>query len=150
MKGIGIRLAIIAAIALGAFLLRDRLSSNAGDLQAGDCFDVPTSPSETVDDVQHQPCSDPHTGEVVLVVDHTAPDDAPYPGDSEWDTFIGSNCVPAFNSYTGLDFDTEPTMGMGFFTPTDEGWEGGDRKVICYATRVDKAPMNQSIKAGGG
>jgi hypothetical protein len=35
---------------------------------------------------------------------------------------------------------------MAAFTPTDEGWRGGDRKVICYAVRLDAGTMTQSIK----
>ena len=34
LAGWGVRIAIIAVIAAGAFLLRDRLSGNAGDLEA--------------------------------------------------------------------------------------------------------------------
>jgi hypothetical protein len=58
-----IRIAIIAVIAGGAYILRDRLTANAGDLKVGDCFDDPTG--EQVKDVQHHPCTESHTAEVV-------------------------------------------------------------------------------------
>ena len=45
-------------VAIGGFVLRDRLSSNAGDLAVGDCFDEPTASAETIEDVQHQPCTE--------------------------------------------------------------------------------------------
>ena len=34
---------IIAVIAIGAFVLRDRLSSSPNELKVGDCFDSPTT-----------------------------------------------------------------------------------------------------------
>jgi hypothetical protein len=54
--------------------------------------------------------------------------------------------VPAFDAYTGLDFETDPVMNMGYFTPTREGWNAGDHEVICYAARIDEATMSQSIR----
>ena len=35
---------------------------------------------------------------------------------------------------------------MAAFKPTSESWGTGDRKVICYAIRIDGATMNASIK----
>ncbi len=145
MRGIGIRLAIIAVIAVGGFLLRDRLSGNAGDLQVGDCFDAPTTQGVEVDDVAHHPCTEPHTAEVVLVADYQG--GSAYPTDPEWFQFIDTNCVPAFNAYTGLDYMSDVVFEMGFFTPTAEGWDSGDKEVSCYAIRIDRAPMSASIKA---
>lgn len=142
MRGWIVRIAIIAAIAIGAFVLRDRLSSNAGDLAVGDCFDEPAGATE-VEDVQHHPCTEPHTSEVVFVGDIAA--DA-YPSETEVADFVRDQCVPAFNSYTGLDFETDTTLDMGYFFPLEEGWRTGDHEVICYVIRLDKAPMSQSLK----
>jgi hypothetical protein len=145
VKGIGIRLAIIAVIALGGFLLRDRLSGNAGDLQVGDCFDAPTTEGIDVGDVPHHPCTEGHTAEVILVKDYDGADTT-YPTDDAWLGFVSGNCVPAFNAYTGIDYETDVVFEMGYFTPNLEGWDGGDREVSCYAIRIDRAPMNASIK----
>lgn len=144
MKGIAVRLLIIGAIGLGAFIFRDRLSGNAGDLAVGDCFDVPTTVGETIDDVQHRPCDENHTGEVMFVGDHDA---AAYPGDDGFDPFVQDRCIPAFNAYTGLVFENEPALGIGYFTPTAEGWDDGDKKIICYISRMDGAVMTESVKA---
>jgi hypothetical protein len=144
VKGLGIRLLIIAVIAGGAFVLRDRLSGSAGDLQVGDCFDVPTTAAQEVDDVQHHPCTEAHTGEVVFVADYAG--GSTYPTDAEWESYVGAQCVAAFNAYTGLDFNTDVVFTMGYFTPTAEGWNSGDREVSCYATRIDGSPLSASIK----
>ena len=145
MRGIGIRLAIIAIIAVGGFLLRDRLPGGAGDLQVGDCFDAPTSEGVEIDDVAHHPCNEAHTAEVVLVMDYE-PGTGGYPTDPDWFRFIEANCVPAFNAYTGLDYMSDVVFEMGYFTPTSDGWRAGDREVSCYATRIDGTPMSASLR----
>jgi hypothetical protein len=143
-SNIGIRLAIVALVAGGAFVFRDRLSGHAGDLQVGDCFDVPSSAVQEVGDVQHHPCNEAHTGEVVYVGDY--PDATAYPSDDQWRAHVTTHCVPAFNTYTGLDFANDVVFDMGFFTPTAEGWGDGDREVTCYAARIDGASLASSIK----
>jgi hypothetical protein len=144
VRGWIVRIAIVAAIAIGAFIFRDRISSNAGDLAVGDCFDEPAGLTE-IKDVQHHPCTESHTSEVLFVGDHPGGNDA-YPSETQFLEFVQTQCVPAFNTYTGLDFDTDTTLDMGYFFPTGDGWKGGDHEMICYGIRLDKAPSTQSIK----
>lgn len=146
MQSILLRVGIIAAIVIGAIILRPFLSGNAGNLQVGDCFDEPAGVEDTVDDVQHRPCTDPHGAEVVFVGDYT-PDSATYPTDEQFLAFFQTTCTAAFNTYTGLDFATDPTYDMSAYTPTTAGWsDDNDRKVICFAIRLDGAQMTSSIK----
>jgi hypothetical protein len=84
---------------------------------------------------------------VILARDHEAGDDAAYPSDAEWEAWWESQCVPTFESYSGLDYATDPNLDVGMFTPTQEGWNDADRKVICYAARMDQAPMTRSIRS---
>jgi Septum formation len=144
LRGWGIRILIILAIGAGAFVLRDRLSSSAGDLAVGDCFAVPTTAVE-VSEVQHSPCNESHTGEVVFVGD--MPDGETFPTDAAFDDFLRTQCVPAFNTYTGLNFETDQTFDFSSFTPTTEGWSSGDREVTCFLVRVDGGAMTSSMKA---
>lgn len=139
-----IRIASIGLIALGALVFRDRISGGAADLAVGDCFDEPTRLGE-VKEVQHHPCTESHTSEVVFVGDMQASET--YPTDGAFIAFVQASCVPAFNTYTGLDFNALEAVDLGFLTPTTEGWSGGDREMICYAIRVDGAPVSQSFKA---
>lgn len=145
MRGWIVRIAIVAAIAIGAFIFRDRISSNAGDLSVGDCFDEPAGLDE-VKDVQHHPCTESHTSEVVFVSDHPGGNDA-YPNETQFLEFVQTQCVPAFNTYTAKDFNTDTELDMGYFFPTADGWKGGDHEMICYVIRLDKAPTTQSVKA---
>ena len=93
--------AVIGVIAVVGFIFRDRLSGNAGELQVGDCFDDPGAVAE-VSDVQHHPCTEPHTGEVFYVGEMTG-DNSSYPADDAFLEHVGTNCVPAFETYTGTD-----------------------------------------------
>jgi hypothetical protein len=142
--GWGIRILIIALIGGGALIFRDRLSSDAGSLKVGDCYDDPAAVTE-IRDVQHHPCTEGHTAEVVFVGKMTG-EDAVYPADSVVEAWVSANCVPAWNAYTGKNIDTETLLGLGYYQPTDKGWAKGDRDIICYAGRVDGTPMTATLK----
>jgi hypothetical protein len=148
MRGILIRVGIIGAIVIGAFILRPFISGSAGDLKVGDCFDPPTTLGVTVKDVQHHPCTDAHGAEVVFVGNH--PSSATYPTDDEFDQYFLDTCVPAYLAYTGIDLltTTDETGTMDYFSPTSEGWGKGDRTVICYATRTDGTSTTGTVKKG--
>lgn len=146
MTGIGIRILIVAAIAVGGIVLRDRLSGAAGDLKVGDCFDA-TQVSE-VKDLQHHPCTEKHTAEVVLLTTHPSIKGAPYPSDDDIQTFGDNVCAPAVVSYVGPNAQLD-RLNYGIFYPKASNWTDGDRGVICYALMLDMSPMTSSLKAGG-
>jgi hypothetical protein len=133
---------IIAVVVVIAFAARMFLPTDANSLQVGQCFDPPTTDG-TVTGVDDGPCTEPHKAEVVFVGDYSPATDT-YP--ISFQDYYAANCTPAFNAYTGLDFATDTTYDLGAFKPTRDGWKGGDRKIICYAIRVDEAPMTQSIR----
>lgn len=145
MRGIGVRIGIIAAIVIAGFVLKQFTSGNAGDLSVGDCFDEPAGATDTVKDVQHHPCTDAHLAEVIFVGDYS-PATSTYPTDDEFNTFFAATCTPAFDQYTGLDFMNDTTYDMHAFSPTADGWSSGQHSVICYAVRLDNAKMTTSIK----
>ena len=115
MASIAIRLAIIAVIVVGGLIFRDRLSGNATDLRAGDCFD--DTEALEVKDVQHHPCTEAHTAEVVLVTDHTAAKGSAYPSDAAFSNWADSNCIPAILSYVGPGADLA-SLDYAFLYPT--------------------------------
>ena len=143
---LGIRIAVVGLFVVGGFLFRDRLSSNANDLRVGDCFEEPAY-AETIEDVQHQPCTETHDSEVIFVGEHSAAKGAAVPSDSEFRDYVGAQCLPAFASYTGLDLMSQEVLDIGYFVPANDSWANGDRKIICYAARTDGASMKQSVSA---
>ena len=144
MGGWIVRIGIVAVIAIGIFVFRDRLSSGADDLAVGDCFDEPALLNE-INDVQHHPCNEAHTAEVIFVGNMTGSNED-LPVGCQLEAFTKTNCLPAYNDYTGRDFQSDAEITIGWFYPTTEGWKGGGRVVVCYAIRIDEAPTTQSIK----
>lgn len=143
---VGVRIAIVGLFIVGGLLLRDRLSSNAADLRVGDCFQEPAA-LESIEDVQHQPCGETHDFEVIFVGEHTAAKGAAVPSDDEYTEFAATQCLPAFTTYTGIDVLSQEVLDVGYYVPADDSWRDGDRKIICYAGRVDGAKMTQSVRA---
>lgn len=75
-----------------------------------------------------------------------APATSVFPTTSDFQDFYASTCKPAFNAYTGIDYDSDTTYDLAAFRPTSDSWGSGDRKIVCYATRTDSTPMTKSIK----
>jgi len=138
---------VIIAVVVGAVVINMVGGKAVTDLQVGDCFDVPTlaSESDTVDTVQHHPCTQSHTGEVFFVGDFTGGTDA-YPAVSDFDAFARNTCGPVFQTYVGTDLDSSPDLSIGYFYPLEDGWSSGQRSVTCYAEQTDESPMTSSVK----
>jgi Septum formation len=141
-----IRIGIIAVIAVGGSVLRGvRLSSDAGDLKVGECFDDPAGATR-ITDVHRHPCTEAHNAEVVYL--GKLPDgDSKFPTTTTVQDWVRANCVPAWSAYTGKDFESELTLELGFYQPSPESWGSGDRHMVCYAVRSDSAPLTTSVKA---
>jgi hypothetical protein len=142
---IGLRLAIVGVLAVGGILFRDRLSSTPNDLRVGDCFEEPAA-MESIEDVQHQPCTEPHDAEVIFAAENPTPKGAPVLSDEEHYAYAEVNCLPAFSAYTGLELLSQEVLDMGYMVPADDSWRDGDRKVICYVLRLDGTTMTQSVR----
>ena len=142
---IAIRVGIIAAIAIGFLVFRDRLTGAAVDLRVGDCFDVPGEVTE-VDEVQHQPCGEAHDAEVVFVANYSG---TSYPVISGFDDYVVDNCIPAFEAYVGRSFEAATELDLSYFFPTLEGWGDGDREITCYLVSIDDSKLTRSMKGPG-
>jgi hypothetical protein len=145
VRNIAIRIGFFVLIGVGALVLRPFLAGGAGDLKIGECFDEPAV-GQTVEEVQHHPCTEAHSGEVFFVGQLTAAKDAPFPAIAVLEVDVATLCVPAFNTYTGLTLATDTTWTLGYIYPLSEDWADGDRDLICYAARYDETPTNTSIK----
>lgn len=135
----------IGVFALVGYLFRDFVTGSVADLKVGDCVDLPSlTASTTVKDVQHHPCTDLHHGEVFFI--GAVPGSGSNPGAAAFDAFISNNCIPAFKSYTGLDYENDKTYDIEFLTPTTEGWARGDRTIDCFVVRVDGQTFKGSVR----
>lgn len=143
MRRLLIWIGVIAVVGVVGLVFRDFLSSGATDLRVGDCFDEPAQ-LDRVEDVQHHPCTDAHTAEVIFVANH--PDSATYPSLDTFDSFVFDRCVPIFESYTGRDYETDTELDIAYFYPLSENWPG-DKEITCYVYRLDSGKMTTSVKA---
>jgi hypothetical protein len=132
---------IVAFLAIVLFVVRNNVS--ADDLKVGDCFTIPNG--STVMTVEKHPCAESHNAEVIFVGEYT--DGSTYPISLSLDRYIETACVPAFETYVGRSVDSEPELSVGYFHPTRDGWNGGDRTITCYIAQPDESPMTQSLKS---
>jgi hypothetical protein len=145
MGSLGLRIGGIGVILVAGFLFQQFVSKHAGDLAVGDCFDLPTAASGVIEDVDPNPCTDPHDAEVIFVGDFEPATDA-YPSDSALFDYETDRCIAAFNTFTGLDFNTDELYGMGTLEPTAEGWSAGDHEITCYLHRLDSTKLTTSLR----
>jgi len=141
-------LVVAAVIGVGFVVFRDRFSNDVTSLALGECFDEPSVEAE-ISEVQRQPCNEAHDAEVIAVLTHPAPAGEAYPVVSGFDDYIAENCVPAFEAYLGIDWDTATDYDIGYFRPTLSGWGSGDRGFTCYVSRSDGAKLNNTVRAAG-
>ena len=145
LGNVGLRIGLVGVFVVGGFLFRDFLPGGADELRVGDCFQEPAL-DETVDDVQHRPCTDAHDAEVIYVAEHPAAKGAMALSDEDLRNYVGTYCLPAFQAYTGQSFDLQEVLDIGYFYPTTEGWDDGDRTIICWTVRLDGTEMSSTVK----
>jgi len=131
--------AIVVFLAVVLFVVRNNAA--ADDLKVGDCFDVPTQ--TTIETVTKHPCNESHGAEVIFVGEYSGDT---YPISLTLDSYIEASCVPAFESYVGKNINSQAELSIGYFYPSRDSWDSGDRTVTCYALQTDESPMTESVK----
>lgn len=106
------------------------------DISAGDCFDQPAGVV---------PCTTPHDGEVVFVGMYPGAPDAPYPGESRFEVYVMAQCIQAFATYVGVEYEDSP-LGLSWYDPSPETWAAGDRQVICLVGNPDGSHITGSLQ----
>ena len=152
-RGSLIILGVLALVVVGgvgySVLTRDSSMGDITRLEVGDCIDRPTDATE-ITEIQHQPCNTPHDGEVIALLVNPAGQDEPYPVISGFEDYVVPACTPAFESYTGRDWETDTELNMGWLAPTLSGWTNDhDRSFTCYVIRIDHAKLNGSVHGVG-
>jgi hypothetical protein len=62
------------------------------------------------------------------------------------EAWVTQTCFPAFQTYTGRDFESDVEYGIGWIQPDQESWEDS-QKVTCYLYRLDGTQLKGSQKA---
>lgn len=117
---------------------------SVADLAVGDCFDV--GGGDEVSQVDAAPCSEAHQYELFHVA--TWRDGDGFPSQDAMDDFVVNECGPAFSAYLGAGTATA-ALDVIFFTPTEDGWEDGDRVFQCAVYDTTNAELTGSLRLGG-
>jgi Septum formation/Protein of unknown function (DUF2510) len=101
-------------------------------LGVGDCA-ADSSLEGEVQEVTIIDCSQPHASEVFH--SYSIPDPS-LPDDAAIQTIVEEQCLPAFQSFVGLDY-YDSVLEVTFLSPTADSWDAGDRELLCLV--VDPA-----------
>jgi hypothetical protein len=133
----------VLVVILAGVLYAVRNSQDAGALAIGTCFDVPSA--DDFSTVEKHECTEAHDAEVIHVGELTGDS---YPITLTLDNYIGDMCVPAAETYTGRAAETIEDPELGYFSPTRDAWDDGERTITCYLYDVNEAKLTKSVKAG--
>jgi hypothetical protein len=106
------------------------------EFAVGGCFD------ETDVDFVEANCSEPHEAEVYRIIDH--PEATVYPGPKLIAGWAEPQCYAGFESYVGLPYQ-DSALEFGYLYPTAQGWQAGDREVVCYLFDPSGDALTDSI-----
>lgn len=132
-------------ILVAACMVTAACASSVLTLDTGTCFDDPES-FEEVTDVPVVDCSESHDNEVIGSFDLPAGE---YPGDPAVASGAEEGCLARFEPYVGTDYPSS-AYDLGWFTPTSDSWDAGDREVICFVYDVTLAKIIGSVAGSAG
>jgi hypothetical protein len=119
------------------------LSEPAPEL--GDCLQRESIEMAEVDSVPTVSCEEEHDAQVVAVFDVREGD---YPDDAEWEQLLVEGCLEGFEAFVGVPYE-ESALELQDLTPTPDGWEAGDREVLCVAYLPDGSTTQESFEGSG-
>ncbi|MFD3685496.1 septum formation family protein [Nocardiopsis sp. NPDC058631] len=97
----------------------------------GDCLnEMETNPDEQISEVPVIDCSELHDYEVYHVEDIT--ETGAYPGDDAVSEAADALCRDAFDAWVGMAY-ADSGINYTPLYPVEEGWDLGDREVLCLA-----------------
>ncbi|MFG2294811.1 septum formation family protein [Streptomyces sp. NPDC048603] len=123
-------------------------AAQVGDVEAGDCFNVPggrlEGPTPRVFTVA---CTEPHDAEVTAVLDEPR---SPWPGEDALDDRSGEGCWRAQDRYAMDAWALPAHAESHYFAPSREGWRAGDRRTVCVIATTGAEHRGSVRQPGGG
>lgn len=111
-------------------------------LKVGDCMPA-NSATGLISEASVIPCAEPHSEEVFH---EFALEEGDFPGEDVIDEQVEIECITAFESFVGLDWDSS-TLNMYPITPTEDTWnEYDDRVVQCVILDPAQPELTGSLK----
>ncbi len=153
---VGVLAALIVASLVGVAIfapsffggVADALDPNnrpVRDVQAGECFDQDTVPTqgETVSFVTVVDCAESHDAE--MFARYAIGGSSSYPGEGVVAGNAERGCVERFAEFMGIVYD-QSAMDVGYFYPLSENWSLGDRDAQCYVTHPTGEQLTGSLR----
>jgi Septum formation len=117
----------------------------AGELRAGDCFDLKDPTAEEIGDVTALPCTSEHEYETFFVGTMPPGD---FPTDDGFNAWLEANCAPAFEAYVGTPLENSE-LEVFWLSPTSEAWNAGERSIQCAINHPTIHRLTESFKGSG-
>lgn len=141
------RTAIMPLLLALALVIGGCSRGNVFDLDVGDCFDDDGSGAGgALTDVPVVDCDQPHDNEVFHTFEVEAQE---FPGEDALVTRAEEECIPAFAEYVGAEHATTD-LEVFPITPTEDGWDAGDREVMCALYDLDRDELVGSMRGARG
>jgi hypothetical protein len=128
---------LVAVLAIGGLIFAARRDDSGqitqggtiaiADLRVGDCFDQKDVDAEQADEVDARRCDDGHQFEMMSIGTMS---NGSYPSDAEFENFVGTVCLPAFDEYVGLAYE-DSRLEVYWYYPLEDGWAEGDHLIQC-------------------
>jgi hypothetical protein len=136
-------------VTIGADAARDgEVYVDAADVAVGDCYDDPAVEGDDwveVEDVRLVPCDEPHDNEAFHRFSLHGGD---YPTDDAFDASFEETCIPAFEDFVGRSYE-DSELDIAYLAPTADGWDEGDREVVCSVYTMDLSKLRGSMEGSG-
>ena len=117
---------------------------DVGQLAPGDCF-AWSGESDGVAAVNVVDCSLAHDAEVTGITELPDPAGAPY-DEAAVTAAAQVRCNAVFTAYAGVPALMSADAGSSFIDPGAEGWQQGDRTVVCLAESETPGSMVGSVR----
>lgn len=102
------------------------VETDAFAIAVGDCLNDGNLEGE-VSTVPTIACSEPHDSEAYASI---IIDDGPYPGEDAIFDQADTECIAAFNTFVGVNYE-ESVLNFSYYFPTPGSWDNGDREILC-------------------
>ncbi len=115
-------------------------TASAFDIRVGDCFTIADGAQATVEEADLAPCSEPHMFEAYAEFVYPDKARADYPGTASIFELSDVFCMQEFEAFVGHAWETS-ALDFAYLYPEEEGWELGDRTVLCLIEPVSGEPL---------
>lgn len=68
-----------------------------------------------------------------------------YPSEDVMTGYVIDNCIPAFDTYVGMDYQSS-MYDIFHFVPSEDGWDAGDHTVQCAVFHPTDDELTGSLK----